>query len=267
MKVFNSNEFKDKLLWLVNDVPNVYWSEIGTWDTLWNGLWRMDCVTSIKGLLWGFRADANEYHGGADYKSNGVTDDFTANGGIDHCSDVSQDFSNLQVGEYLCMWGTEYEHCGVYLGNGKVFECTVEWNTGKCIISNIDGNGTRTYNGMGSPANWTWHGKLEYIDYVNEPTPTEYKIGDEVEINGVYISSDSTEMLQPAITTGTITNIIYGARNPYLLNDGNLGWVNNECIIGLVNPPEPEPTPVEPTAEEKLQVVKEKLQEIINYIG
>lgn len=29
----------------------------------------------------------------------------------------------------------------------------------------------------------------------------------------------------------------------------------------------PEPTPVEPTAEEKLKVVKEKLQEIIDYIG
>lgn len=29
----------------------------------------------------------------------------------------------------------------------------------------------------------------------------------------------------------------------------------------------PEPTPVEPTADEKLQVVKEKLQELIDYIG
>lgn len=114
--------------------------------------------------------------------------------------------------------------------------------------------------------------KLDYIideaNKINEqPQPTEYKIGDEVEINGVYISSDSTTILPPAVTTGTITNILDGARNPYLLNNGDIGWVNNECIIGLVNQPEPEPTPTEPTDAEKLQIVKEKLQELIDYIG
>ena len=32
-------------------------------------------------------------------------------------------------------------------------------------------------------------------------------------------------------------------RNPYLLDDGNIGWVNNDCIVGKVNPePTPEPT-------------------------
>ena len=61
---------------------------------------------------------------------------------------------------------------------------------------------------------------------------TKYAIGDVVTINGVYVSSTSTERLNPAITTGTITRIIEGARNPYLLNDGNLGWVNDDCIVG-----------------------------------
>lgn len=73
-----------------------------------------------------------------------------------------------------------------------------------------------------------------------EPVPPiEYKIGDVVEINGVYVSSVSEEMLEPAVTTGTITYIVNGARNPYLLDNGDLGWVNNNCIIGIV---EPEPT-------------------------
>ncbi len=58
-----------------------------------------------------------------------------------------------------------------------------------------------------------------------------YKIGDNVEINGVYISSVDDNMIDPLVTTGTITRIIEGARNPYLLNDGNIGWVNNNCII------------------------------------
>ena len=75
------------------------------------------------------------------------------------------------------------------------------------------------------------------------PTPTTYNIGDVVEINGVYISSDSEEELTPAVNIGTITLVIDGARNPYLLDDGNIGWVNNDCIVGKVNPePTPEPT-------------------------
>ena len=72
------------------------------------------------------------------------------------------------------------------------------------------------------------------------PTPTKYKVGDVVNINGVYVSSTSTEKLTPARTTGTITRIIEGANNPYLLDDGNLGWVNDSCIIG--DTPAPTPT-------------------------
>lgn len=67
-----------------------------------------------------------------------------------------------------------------------------------------------------------------------EPAPTElkYKVGDNVEINGVYTSSDSDNRLNPAITKGTITDILVGKRNPYLLNDGEIGWVNDNCIVG-----------------------------------
>ena len=62
-------------------------------------------------------------------------------------------------------------------------------------------------------------------------TSKKYKIGDTVTINGVYISSDSNEKLTPRITTGTITKIVINAKNPYLLNDGKIGWVNDFVII------------------------------------
>ena len=62
-----------------------------------------------------------------------------------------------------------------------------------------------------------------------------YKVGDKVKINGVYRRSDSTEKLNPLRTTGTITAILTGKRNPYLLDDGNLGWVNNDCIVSKVD--------------------------------
>lgn len=118
-------------------------------------------------------------------------------------------------------------------------------------------------NGLGKLVkgqNLTWHSmfantecpgtylmsKIDYIiaeaNKINyptpTPTPTKYKVGDVVNINGVYISSDSTEKLVPAITKGTITKIIVGARNPYLLDNGNIGWVNDSCIVAT-----PTPTP------------------------
>lgn len=233
MKVFRVDEFIDKLLWLVNDVPNYYYSKSGTWCNYnsSNGKFMMDCVVSIKGLLWGFKADKTKAHGGGIYGSNGVRD-FSANGGINYCTDVSRDFNNLSVGEYLCMKDTQYSHAGIYIGNGKVFECTAGWNVNKCIISDITNKGERIYKGVkGVP--WTYHGKLIYIDYdVPTPTPSlKYKVGDVVNINGVYVSSTSTEMKKPKITKGTITKIIAHARNPYLLDDGAIGWVNDNCII------------------------------------
>ena len=62
-------------------------------------------------------------------------------------------------------------------------------------------------------------------------TSNKYKVGDVVNINGVYISSDSNEKLTPRVTIGTITKVVSNAKNPYLLNDGNIGWVNDSVII------------------------------------
>lgn len=57
-------------------------------------------------------------------------------------------------------------------------------------------------------------------------------VGEIVTINGVYTSSTSTKKLTPAVKSGTITKIVNGANNPYLLNNGNIGWVNDGCIVG-----------------------------------
>ena len=60
---------------------------------------------------------------------------------------------------------------------------------------------------------------------------TKHKVGETVTINGVYTSSTSTTKLTPAVKSGKITKIIADARNPYLLNDGDIGWVNDDCIV------------------------------------
>lgn len=83
--------------------------------------------------------------------------------------------------------------------------------------------------------------KINPTIYLTEDLPKEeksdtlkYKIGDVVSINGVYVSSESVTKLKPAITTGTITKIIKTARNPYLLDNGNIGWVNDDIITSYV---------------------------------
>ncbi len=171
MKVFTSQEFIKKLKWLVNDVPNVYYSG-SNWSKLNSkGQWQFDCVLSVKSILWGFKADKNLFRGGTVYKSNGVPD-FTCNGALNYCTDVSTKFDNLVPGEYLCMKGTSYNHTGIYLGNGKVFEDTScrTWGVSKAVISDIDSKGIRSRNGV-KCLKWTYHGKLNYIDYSQEPKP------------------------------------------------------------------------------------------------
>lgn len=69
------------------------------------------------------------------------------------------------------------------------------------------------------------------LNNFEKPTQTQYKIGDHVTFNHVFISSDSTMPLIPYMNHGIITRIQESARNPYLIGEG-LGWVNNEAITG-----------------------------------
>lgn len=78
---------------------------------------------------------------------------------------------------------------------------------------------------------------MEVPEQEQTPVSLAHRVGETVKINGVYTSSTSDKKLNPAITTGTITKIIEGARNPYLLNDGNIGWVNDDCIVSATEQP------------------------------
>lgn len=227
--VYKSDEFV-KILKHITTLPTVYYSGGKEWSK-WNGKsWNFDCVVSVKSVLWGWNEDKKKAHGGAIYKSNNVPD-FTCNGGLSYCTDVSKDFNKIEAGEYLCMKDTKYNHVGIYLGDGKIFEVTTDWKANGATISEIDSKGIRSRKGVKS-LKWTYHGKLKWIDYTNEPTPEhKWSIGDYVSINGVYKSSTSDKKLKPLINHGKITRIVE-ARNPYLLNDGKIGWVNDECITG-----------------------------------
>lgn len=117
-----------------------------------------DCVCLIKGVLWGWCGDYSKTYGGADYTSNGVPD-IGADSIINVCSNVSTDFSKIEVGELLWMKG----HVGIYIGDGLAVECTPSWEN-KVQITACN----RTVKGY-KRRNWTKHGKLPYITYEKAP--------------------------------------------------------------------------------------------------
>ena len=66
-------------------------------------------------------------------------------------------------------------------------------------------------------------------------TPVEqYKIGDTVRFNYVFLTSESTNPLRPYRNVGRISRIVQNARNPYLIGEDQ-GWVNDQVIEGKVN--------------------------------
>lgn len=113
-----------------------------------------DCIGVIKGIIWGWSAKNNATNGGATYKSNGLPD-VSANSMIKLCKDVSSNFDNIQIGEFVWMDG----HCGIYVGDDRVVESSPKWLNG-VQISGING---RPYEGR--VRTWTKHGKLPIISY------------------------------------------------------------------------------------------------------
>ena len=121
-----------------------------------------DCVCLIKGLLWGWSGDTSGTYGGAKYASNGVPD-IGADSMIRKCTDLSTDFSNIEVGEAVWCEG----HIGIYIGNGLAVECTPSWaNCVQITACNCNKDG---YNRR----NWMKHGKLPYVTYTVEEEKVE----------------------------------------------------------------------------------------------
>lgn len=116
-----------------------------------------DCVCFVKGILWGWDADKDAIYGGAKYASNGVPDATIRMLLNSHCTEVTNDFSKIEVGEFIVMDG----HCGVYIGNGMAVEATPAWEDGVQIteVWNISKTTSRG-------RFWVSHGKLKVVDYV-----------------------------------------------------------------------------------------------------
>ena len=116
-----------------------------------------DCCGIIKGVLWGWSADASKRYGGAEYKANGVPD-IGADGMINACKDATADFSKIQPGMLVWMSG----HVGIYVGDGKVVESTPSFYDG-CQFTNLGNLGYKS----GNWRTWKKCGHLPWVDYSN----------------------------------------------------------------------------------------------------
>ncbi len=165
-----------------------------------------DCVCLIKGVLWGWSGDKSKVYGGATYTSNGVPD-IGADQMIKVCKNVSTDFSKIEVGEAVWMEG----HIGVYVGDGLAVECTPKWADKVQITAcNCSKSG---YNRR----NWTKHGKLPYIDYINEPDTAEPPVTE--------TPPDSSEITPGTKVTFKPSAVLYypgGSKIP--------AWVKNDYV-------------------------------------
>lgn len=131
-----------------------------------------DCSGLIKGTLWGY-----PYNG----KYGNIYPDVNANTIMsNYCYNQSSNFNNISRGEFVWMNG----HIGVYVGNGKVCECSPKWENG-IQITNLKAR------------KWTKHGYSKWLDYSSNTSGNSSKSWDieriarEV-INGKYGNGHET---------------------------------------------------------------------------
>lgn len=132
-------------------------------------IYGFDCVCLIKGILWGWCGDASKAYGGAAYAVNGVPD-IGADDMIAKCTGLSTDFSKIIPGEAVWLSG----HIGVYIGGGKVIECTPSWKNCVQVTACLNIGSIPGLNGR----KWVKHGKLPYITYEEVEDMTQEKFNE-----------------------------------------------------------------------------------------
>lgn len=139
------------------------------------------------------------------------------------CTDVSADFSKIEIGEALHCDG----HIGIYIGGGKAIECTPSWKN--CVqVTGVSQTGINT----GLPSQkWTRHGRLPYITYESAPIQQRVvKVGDMVKITG---STYATGQNIPAWVKAQIHGVSQIKDDRALLgaNGGICSWLLIKDIV------------------------------------
>ena len=146
-----------------------------------------DCSGLIKGTLWGYPNNGKYGHIYPDVNANVIMSTY--------CYNQSSDFSKISKGEFVWMNG----HIGVYIGNGKVCECSPKWENG-IQITNLKAR------------KWAKHGYSKWLDYSSNSNISSSKTWDieaiarEV-INGKYGNGHETRKRNIGCDDGTYHQI------------------------------------------------------------
>lgn len=176
-KIFTNQQYADNLVTIAKNNPTVYgWGAFGAPASYGNNKQRygvpnaptnafiFDCSGFVyKAIPWGWYGDHNRVYGGAEYRKDGF-ESLETNDILKQCYDVSDDFSNIMVGEVLYMEG----HVGLYIGDGKAVECTSKWTNG-CLFSEVQNCKIDT--GLPYKRTWLKHGKLPFLNYIADSVP------------------------------------------------------------------------------------------------
>ena len=178
--VFTKEAFCKKLIHIATELDTLYNNRfpynLGYYNS--NGKFSWDCWNLPKSIIWGWQEDRTVGYYCYQPGLYGLGD-LTGSGILACCDDVSDDFSEVTPGEFLLT--AARDHAGIYVGeftdrSGQpcnVVECTTSWNERRVIGSWVDPDGTRRNckGGLISKA-WDKHGKMPWIDYGSQPSPT-----------------------------------------------------------------------------------------------
>lgn len=135
-------------------------------------------------------------------------------------------FNESLISKYDGLWLPTYgANTGEYQGANPTAANYYDWH---------QYTSTGRLPGYSGPLDLSRHvGRQPFSFFLGGPEEklVSYEVGTSVVINGVYKSSVSQEKLRPLRNQGVITKIVPGAPNPYLLDNGALGWVNDQVIV------------------------------------
>ena len=200
-------KFKEAMKKLVDRPNSLYSNEFPYNCCYYDGTYiKADCNNVIKAICWSDGECADNYEVGRYYYSpNSTMGDWTGQQILDHCYDVSSNFKNIEDGEFLYMYNGGDWHCGIYYGDGKVFEATPIWEDG-IQWSQIDSKGNRIYDGK-SYGKWEKHGKLWWVEYPKEEK-TQLPNGQNIIIQNVQPTKELTETVEKATLMDSLINLL-----------------------------------------------------------